>query len=174
MSATSARLIPGTGARRQAAVLFLLGILFLALAWLLHPNPYEYPVGVFLLGAGMLIATFFYPTRLIIASYMLTPLGLAIFLFFKHLIPGNQIFPAYILALGIGLLIIAFFTRRGYIGTGALTPAFLVIVVGIIEALLLANLTPAGFVSFMLSLWLPGTGLFLLGVIYFLLPGKHS
>jgi hypothetical protein len=173
MSATSSGLTPGAGARRQAAVLFLLGLLFLALAWLLHPDVYAYPVGVLLLGIGMLIATFFYPARLIIASCILTTLGIAIFLFFKHLIPGNQVFPSYILALGIGLLIIAFFTRRGYIGAGALTPALLVIVVGIIEALLVANLTPPGFLSFMLSLWLPGTGLLLLGVIYFLLPGKR-
>jgi len=173
MSAPSSGLVPGTGARRQAAVLFLLGILFLALAWFLHPNTYEYPAGVLLLGIGMLIAAFFHPTRLIIASCMLTTLGVAIFLFFKRLIPGNQVFPAYILSLGLGLLAIAFFTRRGYIGAGALTPALLVIAVGIIEALLLANLVPPGFVAFMLSLWLPGIGLLLLGIIYFLLPDKH-
>jgi hypothetical protein len=173
MPATSPGLVPGTGARRQAIILLFLGILFLALAWLLHPNTYEYPLGVLLLGVGMLIAAFFHPARLIIASCMLTTLGAAIFLFFKHLIPGNQVFPAYILALGLGLLAIAFFTRRGYIGAGALTPALLVIAVGIIEALLLASLVPPGFVAFMLSLWLPGIGLLLLGVIYFLLPDKH-
>lgn len=173
MPVTSSGLTPGTGARRQAIILFLLGLLFLALALVLHPDAYTYPLGVLLLGIGMLVATLFYPARLIIASCMLTTLGIAIFLFFKHLIPGNQVFPSYILAIGVGLLIIAFFTHRGYIGSGAFTPALLVIAVGIIEALLSANLTPPGFLSFMLSLWLPGTGLLLLGVIYFLLPGKR-
>ena len=82
--------------------------------------------------------------------------------------PGNLVFPVYILALGIGLLIIALAARRGYVGRGALSPAIIVMGVGIIEILLAKHLTPANFIPFMLSFWLPGLGLLALGVIYFL------
>ena len=56
--------------------------------------------------------------------------------------------------------------RRGYIKAGAITPGIIVLLVGIIEALLLAGRTPNNFVPFMLSLWLPGIGLCVLGLLY--------
>jgi hypothetical protein len=73
---------------------------------------------------------------------------------------------SYIVAIGVGLLAIAFATRRGYVGAGAVSPALIVLLVGVVEALLAANLTPPGFISFMLSFWLPGLGLLVLGLIY--------
>jgi hypothetical protein len=149
---------------QQPYALLLLGVIFLLGALLLHPDPFTYPVGVLCLGLGMSIAAFFQPRRLIIASSLLVPLGLAVFLTFKSLLPGKQIFPVYIVALGLGLLAIAFFTRRGSIGRGAVSPALIVIAVGVIEMLLAAGLTPAGFIPFMLSLWLPGGGLLILGL----------
>ena len=57
-------------------------------------------------------------------------------------------------------------TRRGYIGAGAVTPGLIVVAVASIELLLAEHLTPGNFVPFMLSLWLPGIGLLVLGLIY--------
>jgi hypothetical protein len=155
--------------RRQALALIILGIIFLLGALLLRLNTNDYPIGVLLLGIGMLIAIFFNPYRLSIAASLTTALGIAVFLFFKHLIPGGQVLPAYILAIGIGLLAIAFFIRKGYVGAGAISPAVIVLLVGVVEALLLAGLTPPDFLQFMLSLWLPGLGLPVLGAAYLLL-----
>ena|SRR5712692_3041126 len=157
--------------RSQAYVLLLLGIICLLAAWLLHPNMGIYPVGVVVFGVGMLIASIINPYRLMIASLMVTLLGIAVFLFYKHIIPGNQVFPVYIIAMALGLLGIALMVRRGYIGAGAVTPGLIVLAVGIIEYLLvggysIGSLTPGRFVSFMLSLWLPGIALTVLGLIY--------
>ena len=150
----------------QAYVLLLLGIIFLLLAWLLHPSTSEYPIGVMMLGIGMAIAALLNPYRLVIASWLTTLLGIAVFLFFSHRIPGGQVFPAYIIAMGVALIGIALMGRRGYIKAGAITPGIIVLLVGIIEALLLAGRTPNNFVPFMLSLWLPGIGLCVLGLLY--------
>ena len=150
----------------QAYVLLLLGIIFLLLAWLLHPSTSEYPIGVMMLGIGMAIAALLNPYRLVIASWLTTLLGIAAFLFFSHRIPADQVFPAYIIAMGVALIGIALMGRRGYIKAGAITPGIIVLLVGIIEALLLAGRTPNNFVPIMLSLWLPGIGLFVLGLLY--------
>jgi hypothetical protein len=56
--------------------------------------------------------------------------------------------------------------RRDYVQAGAVTPGLLVIIVGILEYLLAAGLTPSIFVPFMLSLWLPGFGLLAVGLLY--------
>ena len=77
--------------RLQAYALLLLGVIFLILAWLLHPSTRDYPAGVLLLGLGMLLAAVINPFRLVSASFLVTFLGIAVFLAFKHLIPGNQI-----------------------------------------------------------------------------------
>jgi hypothetical protein len=160
--------------RRQALALVILGIIFLLGALLLRLNTNDYPLGVLLLGIGMLIAAIFNPYRLTIAASLTTALGIAVFLFFKHLIPGGQVLPAYILAISIGLLAIAFLTRRGYVGAGAISPAMIVLLVGVVEVLLIAGLTPPNFLQFMLSLWLPGSGLLALGVVYLLLSVRKG
>jgi hypothetical protein len=157
---------------QQAYVLILLGIVFLALAWLINLNPYAVPVGVFLFGVGMLVASLLNPSRLASAGWLTTFLGVATFLTFKHLIPGSQILAIHLLAIGLGLLAIAFMARRGYIGAGAVTPALIVVAVGVIEYLLTVNLTPGNFIPFMLSLWLPGCGLLVLGIIYLITSGS--
>ena|SRR5215467_3690914 len=156
--------------RRQAFALILFGVLFLAAAILLylvlHSNVFNYPLGVLLFGFGMLVACALNPRRLGSAAWLVTMLGIATFLFFGRFIPGSQVLSTYLLAVGLGLLGIAIMARRGYIRAGAVTPALIVIAVAIIEFLVAANLTPAGFITFMLSLWLPGIGLFVLGLIY--------
>jgi hypothetical protein len=158
----------------QAYILLILGIVCLLAAWLIHPDTSEYPIGVMIFGFGMLIASIINPYRLVVASFLTTTLGIAAYLFFKHLIPGNEVFPVYILAIGIGLIGIALMARRGYVGAGAITPGILILGVGIIEYLLVGGysirgLTPDQFISFMLSLWLPGIGLTVLGVTYLLI-----
>ena len=95
-----ARAAKRTKSRLQAFLLLLLGLFCVLAAWLLHPNPYAYPVGILVLGLGMMLAATLNPYRLVIGGILA-----------EHLTPGN-------------------------------------------------------FVPFMLSLWLPGIGLLLLGLIY--------
>ena len=152
--------------RRQALVLLLFGVICLLAAWLIHPSTTAYPIGVLVLGAGMSIAALLNPYRLMAASWLVLPLGIAAFLFFGNHIPGSQVFPVYIVAIGVGLLGIGLMGRRGYIKAGAVTPGLIVLIVGVIEVLLIANRTPSNFVPFMLSLWLPGIGLLVLGLVY--------
>jgi hypothetical protein len=159
---------------RQAYILILLGLMCLLAVWLFHINTSEYPIGVMVFGLGMLIACFINPHRLVVASFLTTTLGIAAYLFFKHLISGNEVFPVYIIAIGIALLGIALTARRNYVGAGAVTPGIFVLGVGVIEYWLIVGnniggLTPDRFISFMLSLWLPAIGLTILGVIYLLL-----
>ncbi len=116
----------------------------------------------------MLLAALLNPARLVIASCLTTALGVAVFLTFRQMIPGNQILSAYILAIGVGLLAIAVAGRQGYVKAGALSPVVIVLAVGIIEYLLAKGLTPSWLIPFALSLWLPGIGLLLLSIGYFL------
>lgn len=178
--------------RVQAIALLIFGIVILIVAaivsFILHRNTAAYPVGVLLFGIGMLVAVALKPDRLVCASFLITMLGIAVFFSFGGArlipggiipdIPGNQILVLYILAIGLGLLGIAFMARRGYVGAGAVTPSIIVIAVGIIEYLIIASprlphfipfatyLTPSNIIAFGLSLWLPGIGLFLLGLTY--------
>ena len=70
--------------RFQAFVLLLLGLLFLVLAWLVHPSTKDYPIGVLMLGVGMLLASALNPHRLVSAGLLVTLLGLAVFLAFRQ------------------------------------------------------------------------------------------
>ncbi len=161
-----------TNSRRQTYVLLVLGILFLALALVLHLNPFAYPLGLLMFGIGMLVAAFFNPYRLMLGGILVTLIGASIFLAFKNtIIPdaGNSI----VLAIGLGLVGIALAGRRGYIHAGALTPALIVIFVGLIEYGPTAHYFPSGFASFVLSLWFPGLGLLLLGLIYFFISRRR-
>ena len=164
----SAHAAKHTKSRLQAFLLLMLGILCLLAAWLLHPNPFAYSVGVFLLGLGMLLAAALNPHRLVIGGILTTLIGIAVFLSFKPVIPvlRGQDLVTFLLAIGLAELAIALMTRRGYIGAGAVTPGLIVVAVASIELLLAEHLTPGNFVPFMLSLWLPGIGLLVLGLIY--------
>ena len=157
----------------QAFVLLIAGFLCLLAALLLHPSTGTYPIGVMVFGVGMLIACIVNPYRLVIASFLTTTIGIAVYLFFKRLIPGNEVFPEYIIAIGIGLIGIAMMGRRGYVGAGAFTPGVFVLGVGLVEYWLINGMaigivTTGRFITFMLSLWLPSIGLLLLGLIYLL------
>lgn len=151
-----------TDTRRQAYILLLLGFIFLVVAGLGMFN--SYAVGVLLFGLGMLGAASLNPSRFLPAGSLTTMLGVATFLMFRQYIPNSQIMSAHILAFGLGLLGIAWMAHRGYIGTGALTPGLFVVGVGVVEFLQAAHLTPTALVPFALSLWLPGSGLFALGL----------
>ena len=158
------------GSRTQCYVLIGLGIIFLLGALLLHLSPYAYPIGLLLFGLGMLVAAFFNPYRLLLAGILVSFVGLSIFFAFKSVIPngGNTLY----LAIGLALLAIAFASKRGYIGHGPITPAIIVLIVGLIEYPPTFRLFPAGVVPFALSLWLPGIGLLILGIVYLFVPSK--
>ncbi len=158
--------------RRQAYVLLAFGVIFLVLALLLHPNALVYPLGLLLFGLGMLVAAFINPQRLMIAGILVTLIGLSIFLAYKNtIIPdaGNSI----VLAIGLGLVGVALAARRGYVTAGALTPAIIVILVGLVEYGPTDRLLPSGLPSFVLSLWFPGLGLLLLGLVYLLVDSRR-
>lgn len=151
--------------RRQAIALLTFGIVFLVLALILRPNPLTYPLGLLLFGLGMLIAAFINPYRLMIAGILVTLIGLSIFsVYKKDVVPdaGGSI----VLAIGLGLAGIALAARRGYVTAGALTPAIIVLLVGLVEYGPTDRLLPSNLASIILSLWFPGLGLLLLGLIY--------
>jgi hypothetical protein len=156
--------------RRQAYVLLLLGLIILAVAWLGMLNSYS--MGVLLFGLGMLGVAPLNPRRFLSAGWLTTSLGVATFLMFRHYIPDSQVLTAHILAIGLGLLGIACMARRGYISAGALTPGFFVVGVGVTEYLQAAHLTPSTLVPFALSFWLPGFGLFALGLLALATSGR--
>ena len=156
--------------RRQAYALLLLGIVFLIVARLGILNPYS--LGVLLLGLGILGVAPFNPRRFLSAGWLMASLGVATFLMFRHSIPDSQVLTAHLLAIGLGLLGIAWMALRGYIRAGALTPGFFVVGVGVIEYLQAVHLMPPTVVPFALSLWLPGFGLFVLGLVSLAASGR--
>jgi len=156
--------------RRQAYALLLLGVVFLAVAWLGILNPY--PLGVLLFGLGMLGVAPLNPRRFLSAGWLTTWLGVATFLMFRHYIPDSQTLTAHLLAIGLGLLGIAWMTHRGYLCSGALTPGLFVLGLGVVESLQAAHLTPTTLIPFALSLWLPGFGLFVLGLLSLATSGR--
>jgi hypothetical protein len=159
-----------TDNRRQAYALLLLGFLFIIVAWLGMFNSYS--VGVLLFGLGMLGTALLNPRRFLPAGWLTTMLGVATFLMFRQYVSNSQIISAHILAIGLGLLGIAWMAHRGYIGAGALTPGLFVVGLGVVEFLLAAHLTPSTLVPFALSLWLPGFGLFVLGLFSLVTSGR--
>ncbi len=156
--------------RRQAYVLLLLGVVFLIVAGLGLLN--SYPVGELFFGLGMLAAAPLNTHRFLAAGWLTTLIGLAGFLIFGHALPGNQILAAHVLAIGLGLLGIGWMARRSYVRAETLTPSLLVVGVGVVEYLQAAHLTPAHFLSFALSLWLPGYGLLVLGLLALAMSGR--
>lgn len=153
---------------RQAYTLLIIGILCLLGALLLHSAP---PVGVFLFGLGMLISAAFNPYRLLAAGILFSIVGLDVYLTFAHTVPYAG--SALILAIGIALLVIAYAARRGYIGAGAITPAILIVLIGLIEFPPATHLLPGNYVAFLLSLWFPAIGLLTLGVVYLVLAMRR-
>ncbi|MEO8970289.1 MAG: hypothetical protein ABI406_01675 [Ktedonobacteraceae bacterium] len=154
---------------RQAYVLLISGVITLLAAWFIHPNLSNYPIGPLVLGIGFCIAASFNPYRLAVVSWLALLLGIYVYFEFnKNFIHfnGNEAFPALIIALGLGLLGIVFMARRGYVKPGAISPAIIVLGVGILEYLLAANLTPSNTITFILSLWFPAYSLLLFGIFY--------
>lgn len=158
--------------RRQAGMLLLSGIVLLVMARVGVLN--AYPAGELLFGLGMLAAAPLNMQRLLAAAWLTTLIGLAGFLVFSHMLPASQLLAVHVLAVGLGLLGIRWMTRRGFISVGTLTPGLLVAGVGIVEYLQAAHLTPPHFLSFALSLWFPGIGLLLLGLLFLAIGGHHK
>jgi hypothetical protein len=149
--------------RAQACVLLLMGSVFLIGAWSGLLN--AYPVGELCFGLGMLVAAPFNTQRFLASAWLIMLIGLAGFLVFGHMLPATQFLAVHVLAIGFGLVGIWWMAHRGYISLGTLTPALLIVGVGIVEYLQAAHLTPPHFLTFALSLWFPGSGLLLLGLI---------
>lgn len=157
---------------RQAYTLLALGVVCLLVAWLAHPSTNDYPLGVLALGIGLLVGGLLNPYKLLIGGWLGTLVGLAVFLFFSHRISGNQAFPIYIVAMGVALIMIGILGRRGYVKAGAISPGLIVLGIGIVEVLLVANRIPPGFLPFVLSFWFPGIVLMLAGLFYLATSGR--
>ena len=162
--------------RRQAYILLLLGVIFLIAAVIVHLilriSPFTYPLGILLLGVGLLIAMVFNPRRLAVITWITIFMGLEIFLLYKNLIAGSQTLSTFVLAIGLGLLGVALMGKREDVKAGAISPAILVILIGVVEYLLAAHQLPSFFVPFFLSLWLPAVGLLLFGLYYLATVGR--
>lgn len=109
-----ARAAKRTKSRLQAFLLLLLGVFCVLAAWLLHPNAYAYPIGILVLGLGMLLAAALNPYRLVIGGILTALIGIAVFLSFKPVIPvlRGQDLVTFLLAVGLALLVIALFCHR--------------------------------------------------------------
>ncbi len=153
---------------RQAYILLAIGIICLLGALLWHSAP---PLGVFLFGLGILIAALVNPSRLLAAGILLSTVGLDVYLTFGNIVPYAG--SALILAIGIALLAIAYAARKGYIGAGAVTPAILVLLIGLIEFPPVTHLLPGNYIAFLLSLWFPAIGLLALGLVYLVLARRR-
>lgn len=158
--------------RRQALLLLAFGIVCLLLAWLLHLNSFAQPIGVLVFGLCTLIAFVFNPHRLAVVGWMMTFIGIDAYFVYNNTIPGNQILGTFLIAAALGLLAVAMMARRGYVKAGALSPAFIIGIVGILEYLITARLLPFNDLAFPLSLWFPGVGLLLFGLFYYLTSGR--
>lgn len=171
MSTTLSRLSRPQGrSALQSYILLGLGVICLLGALLLRFNPRSFPVGLCLFGLGLLIAAAINPTHLVISGLFYTFVGAAFFLAFRGLLPFDN--ALLIIVIGLALLGIALMARRGYIQAGALTPALFTLLVGIIQyppfgiARLLA--------PFVLSLWFPGVGLLILGLVYWFVSARKA
>lgn len=189
VNTVSARARATSRNRLQAVVLIALGVICLLAAWLLspqrfnfaryvdfahfpfYPSPYRYPIGLLVFGIGLLIAFLFNPRRLAAMTWMILLMGIEIYLVFTNMIHANQILSTFVLAIGLGLVGVAIMGKLGFVGKGAFSPAIFVIIAGILEYLLAANMLPGFWVSFILSLWLPGFGLLVFGIVYLIASG---
>lgn len=152
----------------QAFFLIALGIILLLLALILHPNPFALPIGLFVFGAGLLIAAFIHPKRLIIAGLLITLIGAAIFTAYRHVgIPYDN--SLVVIVVGVALLGIALAARCGYVSASAFTPGILVLLVGFLLYSPVGGAANRAVAPFILSLWFPGIAFVLLGVIYWIL-----
>lgn len=156
----------------QSYILLIFGVVCLLLAWLLHLNPFVYPIGVLVFGVGMLIAFLFNPYRLAVVSWMMTLIGIEVYFVYKNTIPGNQILATFLMLAAIALLLVAIMARRGYVKAGALSPAIIIGIIGIFEYLLIARMIPFNTLAFPLSLWFPGIGFLLFGLFYLLTSAR--
>jgi hypothetical protein len=107
-----------------------------------------------------------------IAGILSTLVGAAIFLAFKPIIPYDN--GLVVLVVGVALLLIAWLARCGYVGTGAITPGMLVLLVGLFLYPPTGRNATKLLAPFILSLWFPGTMLLLLGLVYWFLSTRKT
>ena len=156
----------------QAYILLGFGLLFLLGALFLHLNPFAAPVGLLFFGLGLLVAALFNLFRIAIAGVIFTLIGAAIFIAYKPLIPYDG--GLVVIAVGLAWLCLAFLARRGYIGTGAVSPGLLVLLVGFFLYPPTGRAATRLFAPFILSLWFPAVALLLLGGVYWFLSTRKT
>ena len=158
---------PARGARLparhflQALLLCLLALIALLLGII---NSFKFDP-VLVTGAGLLLGFLVYRRRLLILSAIVLPLGIVNQLFDKGVIKGQYLEPAHLLALALGLVIVAWamHSRPTWAAPGARSPGVIVAVLG--ATLLLAVASSAAARS-IFSFWMPFVVLGGLGLAY--------
>jgi hypothetical protein len=158
---------PARGTRLPAAhFLQALLLCLLALVALLLGLTNSFKIDpVFATGIGLLLGFLAYRRRLLILSAIVLPLGIVNQLFDKGVIKGQFLEPAHLLALALGLVIVAWamHNRPRWAAPGARSPGIIIAVLG--ATLLLAVASGAAARS-IFSFWMPVVVLGGMGLAY--------
>ena len=160
---------PARGARLPAShFLQALLLCLLALVALLLGLTNTFKIDpVLATGIGLLLGFLVYRRRLLILSAIVLPLGIVNQLFDKGIIKGQYLEPAHLLALGLGLVIVAWamHNRPRWAAPGARSPGIIVVVLG---ATLLLAIASGAAARYIFSFWMPVVVLGGLGLAYLL------
>lgn len=120
---------------------------------------------VLAIGIGFLLGFLVYRRRLLILSAIVLPLGIVNQLFDKGIVKGQYLEPAHLLALALGLMIVAWamHNRPRWAAPGARSPGVVVAVLGATLLLAVASGTAARYIF---SFWMPVVVLGGLGLAY--------
>ena len=160
---------PARGARLPAAhFLQALLLCLLALIALLLGLTNNFKIdSVLATGIGFLLGFLVYRRRLLILSAIVLPLGIVNQLFDRGIVKGQYLEPAHLLALALGLLIVAWamHNRPTWAAPGARSPGVIVAVLG---ATLLLAVASGAAARYIFSFWMPVVVLGGLGLTYLL------
>ncbi len=156
------------GARAQAVMLVALGLVCGVVAVALRLPAGS---GLLALGLGLLIAHLFYRPRLFIPGVTATLFAVAYLLNAHGAVSNGQLYGVFILAAGLSVGVMAVAARRDYEGVGRepLTPALLLILIGLLVVGTTIRSAGAFYATFV-SLTMPAIALTALGALYFFLP----
>ena len=158
---------PARGTRHPAAhFLQALLLCLLALVALLLGLTNSFKIDpVLATGIGLLLGFLVYRRRLLILSAIVLPLGIVNQLFDKGIIKGQFLEPAHLLALGLGLAIVAWamHNRPRWAAPGARSPGVIVAALG---AILLLTVASGAAARSIFSFWMPVVALGGMGLAY--------
>ena len=150
-------------ARRQGSVLVAGGLICALLQATLHPG---HDLSLLALGLGLLVGHLAWRERLFIPGVMITLIALVNVLATYNIFPGDALLALDFVALGVGAGIATLAARRTYVGQNPLSPALIIIVIGVlIYGLGIASAPTDQFYQFFFTLWMPALVLAGLGVI---------